>query len=171
MSKQLHFSTKDSQLKMYSPNKQPQSVMFVCLGNIIRSPLCEGLFRKLTKSQIKVDSSAVTTYNIGEKPALNAQIIAKENRFDISNHISKKITKKDFITYELIVSLEPQVTLMLNKIKPKNFNGKIIELIKGTKVKNPYNMPYDCFQEMYKQIEEGITNLIETYFKEYQIKS
>lgn len=168
MSRQLLFLTKDSQLKMYSPKKQPQSVMFVCLGNIIRSPLCEGLFRKLTRNQIKVSSSAATTYNIGESPALNAQKIAKENHFDISLNISKMITKKDFMNYELIVSLEPQVTKILNKMKPKNFNGEIIELIKGTKVQNPFNMPYECFQTMYRQIESGVLKLIDTYFKEFQ---
>ena len=158
---------KDGNVALASPKTNPQSVMFVCLGNIIRSPLCEGLFRKLTNGQIKVNSSAVTSYNLNEHPAFYSQEIARSNGFDISSHISKMITKDDFQSYDLIVSLEPYVTHILEKRKPPNFNGKIIELLKGTRVQNPYGMPKECFVSMYNQIETGINLLIKNYFPEY----
>lgn len=168
----LNFSS-TGQLMSVDPHKNPQSVMFVCLGNIIRSPLSEGLFRKIvesssdnlsSKNKIFVDSSAVGNYDLGKPPVDFSQQIALENGFDISNHISKLITKNDFFKFDLIVSLDPSVFAKLNKIKPPNSKSKIIELIPKKYVLNPYNMPRNMFDKMYKEISFGVLELIKKYF-------
>ena len=95
----LNFSS-TGQLTSVDPHKTPHSVMFVCLGNIIRSPLSEGLFRKIVNNyadqsnnnKILVDSSAVGSYDLGQHPVDFSQQIALENGFDISKHVSKLIT-------------------------------------------------------------------------------
>lgn len=172
----LNFSS-NGQLENLDPHKHPQSVMFVCLGNIIRSPLSEGLFRKiinksndakcLSKERIHVDSSAVGNYDLGKHPVDFSQQIALENGFDISKHVSKLITKNDFYNFDLIVSLDPSVFSRLQKMKPADSKAQIIELIPNKYVLNPYGLPRPMFDKMYKEISYGIIELVKKYFPDF----
>lgn len=168
----LNFSS-TGQLKNVDPHQNPHSVMFVCLGNIIRSPLSEGLFRKIVNmsrqqtkdiEKIHVDSSAVGNYDLGKHPVDFSQQIALENGFDISNHVSKLITKNDFHNFDLIVSLDPSVFSKLQKMKPPNSKSKLIELIPNKYVLNPYGLQRSMFDKMYKEISFGVLELIKKYF-------
>ncbi|OHS97682.1 Low molecular weight phosphotyrosine protein phosphatase [Tritrichomonas foetus] len=162
----LNFSPKGD-IEAADPHVKPQSVMFVCLGNIIRSPLCEGLFRHLTNNQIFVDSSAVGSHDLGKHPAVFSQEIALENGFDISNHVSKLIKAKDFDVFDIIVSLDPSVFEKLRKMKPPNSKAKVIELIPRKYVLNPYLQGKRSFYKMFSEVKEGVNSLVINYFPEY----
>ena len=143
---------------------QPQyakSVMFVCLGNIIRSPLCEGLLKTLVHG-IKVDSSAVTTDDIDQSPHKHSRRIAKEHGFDISNHISKLIRDEDFYNFDLIVSLEGYVGRELKYIQPKGSPARIVPFA-SYDISNPWCNPYKDFVTMYAEIEKEMQTFIKTY--------
>lgn len=169
----LDFS-KNGSITTRDPHKRPRSIMFVCQGNIIRSPLIEGYFRKIVNSynsgtgflEITLDSSAVDSYNLEENPADYSQQIAIENGFDISKHVSKLITKKDFQKFDLIVSLDPYVFAKLQKLKPANAAAKVIELLPGKYVTNPYMRPRADFDRMFEEIQIGVSQLIKNYFPE-----
>ena len=145
------------------------SVMFVCLGNIIRSPICEGLLRYRTNN-IVVDSSAVTEDDLNCRPHKHAQRIAKEHGFNISNHISKLITNDDFYKFDLVVGLEDYVVRCLNRMKPKDSKALVVKFAPFN-VFNPWCNPYADFVEMYAQIEEGMKMLIQNYINPANVRS
>ena len=144
-----------------------KSVLFVCLGNIIRSPTCEGLFRKLTKGKYRVDSAAVTDDDLHQHPHKLAIRISKEHGFDISNHISRLITDEDFQNFDIIVSLESYVQRCLHRLKKRIPSSKAqVVPFTDCDVLNPWMGNYQDFVEMYSVIESSMNNFIKKYFPE-----
>lgn len=87
------------------------AILFVCLGNICRSPLAEGVMRNYLKTvsqqdMITVDSAGTSNYHIGESPHSEGQKCAKKHGFDISKHHARQVTKKDFEQFDLIVGMD-----------------------------------------------------------------
>jgi protein-tyrosine phosphatase len=145
---------------MFPFRTSPPSILFVCLGNYIRSPVCEGLLRTLVDPAVVVDSAAVTYNDIGKKPHKHAQEIARVHDFDISTHISRIITKEDFDRFDVIVSLEPSVQRAINSRKPAKCKARIVEFVPRRVIRNPWASPYREFEVMYGQIEAGMTKFI-----------
>ena len=86
-------------------------VLFVCLGNICRSPLAEGVMRNYLRNahpsvEIRVDSAATSDYHTGEKPHSGGQKCAKRHGIDISSHRARRVTAKDFDTFDLILAMD-----------------------------------------------------------------
>ncbi|OHT16343.1 low molecular weight phosphotyrosine protein phosphatase [Tritrichomonas foetus] len=144
------------------------SVLFVCLGNVIRSPVCEGLLRHLVNN-VKVDSAAVTEDDINCHPNKFSQRIAREHGYDISSHISRLVTKKDFQDFDLIVSLEEYVFELLEDMKPANSHAKVVRFAPYD-IDNPWWNPYEDFVVMYKQIEKEMDVFIRNYINPANIK-
>lgn len=136
------------------------SVMFVCLGNIIRSPTCEGLLRSLVTDNVFVDSSAVTTDDIGQHPHKHAQRVCKEHGFNISSHVSKLIRDEDFAKFDLIVSLEEYVFRCLKRMEPKNAKGKVVRF-SSIDISNPWYGNKKDFDEMYSEIEKEMKTFVQ----------
>lgn len=87
------------------------AVLFVCLGNICRSPLAEGVMRHYLRTTnqlgaVTVDSAATSNYHTGENPHSGGQKCARNHGFDISKHRARQVTKKDFDTYDLIIAMD-----------------------------------------------------------------
>jgi protein-tyrosine phosphatase len=142
------------------PSVTAPSVLFVCLGNYIRSPVCEGLLRKLVRPEVIIDSAAVTNDDIGSRPHQHAQKISQLHGFDISSHVSRLIRKDDFNRFDIIVSLEPSVQRSLLSQKPANSNARIVEFVPGGRIRNPWAAPYSEFELMYGEIEKGMADFI-----------
>ncbi|OHS99425.1 Low molecular weight phosphotyrosine protein phosphatase [Tritrichomonas foetus] len=148
---------------------KPKSILFVCIGNVIRSPFCEGLFIKIMKDigydqNITCSSAAIGAKDIGRKPRRGAIKLAKTEGFDISNHKSRKITKKDFLTFNLIVSLEPPVYNALLQVKPIESKAEIVEFIPKIAVINPYSGLMKDYKMMHEQITKGMPIFIRKHF-------
>ncbi len=87
------------------------AILFVCLGNICRSPLAEGVMRNYLKmttqpNNVTVDSAATSNYHTGESPHSGGQRCAKKHGFDISRHRARQVTKKDFDQFDLIIGMD-----------------------------------------------------------------
>ncbi|MCS7210805.1 MAG: low molecular weight phosphotyrosine protein phosphatase, partial [Chloroherpetonaceae bacterium] len=94
-----------------TPLPNPLRILFVCLGNICRSPSAEGVFRKqLEQAQllhlVEVDSAGTASYHIGEPADRRAEDAAARRGIDISAHRARQIHRKDFDTYHLIVAMD-----------------------------------------------------------------
>lgn len=90
------------------------AILFVCLGNICRSPLAEGVMKNYLKTTsqldtITVDSAATSNYHTGENPHSGGQRCAKKHGFDISRHRARQVTKKDFDQFDLIIGMDRYV--------------------------------------------------------------
>ena len=78
-------------------------ILMVCLGNICRSPLAEGILSsKISKMKVTVDSAGTAGYHIGSKPDPRAIDIAKKNNIDISTLRARKFERSDFINFDKI---------------------------------------------------------------------
>ena len=141
-------------------SKKPR-VLFVCLGNIIRSPLCEGMLRHKYGNKVIVDSAACTSDDLDSHPMREAQIVAKKHGFDISSHVSRLVKKSDFENFDLIVSLERYVFHCLDRMKPKKSTAEIVEFAPGVDIINPWYESLERFNQMYDQIEKYFPEFIE----------
>lgn len=114
------------------------NLLFVCLGNICRSPLADGIMRDLVKKNNlnwKVDSAGTANYHVGEHPDTRAQKIAKKFGVDISGLVGRQFTTNDFDEFDHIFAMDAQnyqdilklarnetdkakVELFLNRLEP-----------------------------------------------------
>ena len=81
----------------------------VCLGNICRSPLAEGILQsKLDANFFSVDSAGTAAYHIGELPDQRSIAVAKKYGIDISNQRARKFDIKDFIEFDVIYAMDKE---------------------------------------------------------------
>tara|TARA_B100000925_G_scaffold259727_1_gene215455 strand:+ start:92 stop:541 length:450 start_codon:yes stop_codon:yes gene_type:complete len=82
-------------------------ILMVCLGNICRSPLAEGILSsKISKMKVTVDSAGTAGYHVGSKPDPRAIDIAKKNNIDISSLRARKFERSDFINFDKIYVMD-----------------------------------------------------------------
>jgi len=92
-------------------NKEKISVLFVCMGNICRSPTAEGYFRHIIKEaglteQIKTDSAGTHAYHIGSPPDDRAQIAASKRGIDLSSLRGRKVESHDFDRFDYVLAMD-----------------------------------------------------------------
>ena len=92
-------------------NKEKLSVLFVCMGNICRSPTAEGVFRKLVADagldqRIHVDSAGTHAYHSDEPPDRRAQAAAARRGFEMSTLRARRVTDDDFDVFDLILAMD-----------------------------------------------------------------
>lgn len=90
---------------------KPVSVLFVCTGNICRSPTAEAVFRKLAadagmSDAVRVDSAGTHGYHVGEPPDPRAQDAAAERGYDLSALRARRVERSDFQRFDLIVAMD-----------------------------------------------------------------
>ncbi|EIA08919.1 low molecular weight protein-tyrosine-phosphatase [Flavobacterium frigoris] len=85
----------------------PVKILMVCLGNICRSPLAEGIMAsKLPKDKFSVDSAGTGSWHIGHAPDSRSIATAKKNKLDISNQKGRQFSSTDFETYDYIYVMD-----------------------------------------------------------------
>jgi len=141
-----------------------KSIIFVCLGNICRSPLAEELAKKYAKEykiELKIDSAGTGNWHEGESPCPDSIKIAKQNGLDISNQRARQVKLKDFDTFDLIVGLDDNNVRDLKKLGCKNilklgdFGGE------GQDVPDPYFFEgFEGFDKVFYMIDTCVKNLI-----------
>lgn len=145
----------------------------VCLGNICRSPLAEGILQKKAKEAAlnwTIDSAGTNGYNIGEAPHHLSQKVAKCNGVDISGQFSRKFIAKDFEQYDIIYVMAQDVLNDIKNISGPAFDpGKIKFFLderypgKSMDVPDPWYGDEDGYHEVYKLIDETCDAIIKNY--------
>jgi protein-tyrosine phosphatase len=138
-------------------------ILMVCLGNICRSPLAEGILQfKVDATKVQVDSAAMEGYHIGELPDKRSIKVAGENLIDITDQKARLFTIKDFENYDLIYAMDK---LVFNKIIEKaptaKDKDKVMLLLnevfpgEGLDVPDPYHDSIYAFRNVYRMIDEA----------------
>jgi protein-tyrosine phosphatase len=100
-------------------------VLFVCLGNICRSPTAEGVLRHLAATEVPllaldVDSAGTADYHIGAPPDLRSQRAALRRGIDISGLRARQVSKDDFERFDLILAMDRDNLRELQALKPRD---------------------------------------------------
>ena len=144
------------------------SVLFVCLGNICRSPLAEAAFRREVERaglDVRVDSAGTGTWNLGKAPDPRSQTVARREGLDISERRARQVTLDDFDRFDEIVALDPQNLHDLEAIRPVEAKAKLSLLLdhaagrEGQAVADPYRGDAMAFDASWADIEAGVRGL------------
>ncbi len=146
-------------------------ILMVCLGNICRSPLAEGILQSKVSADVKVDSAGTAAYHVGELPDSRSIAVAKKYGIDLTNQRARKFTVNDFDTFDLIYAMDESnyqdiLTLARNteeKLKVKLILNEV-DLNSNQSVPDPYYGGNNGFENVYQLLDEAcqiIANKIE----------
>jgi protein-tyrosine phosphatase len=107
-----------------------QAVLFVCLGNICRSPTAEGVFRQLLAREspelrVQVDSAGTADYHVGNPPDLRSQRAALARGIDLSGLRARQIAPDDFARFDLILAMDGDNLRELQAMRPKRAPARL----------------------------------------------
>jgi protein-tyrosine phosphatase len=136
-------------------------VLMVCLGNICRSPLAEGILQaKLPKNYI-VDSAGTANYHVGTAPDKRSVVTAKKFGVDISQQKCRQISKADFETFDYIYVMDTSNYKNVLAIAPNEKAKQKVKVIlnelhpdKNLEVPDPYYGDLQGFEDVYKMLDE-----------------
>jgi protein-tyrosine phosphatase len=162
-----------SEENMKAENKKsgPKRLLFVCTGNICRSPTAEGVLRKYAQDQgleaeIVIDSAATHDYHPGSPPDPRTIAIARERGYDLSSLRARKVTLKDFEDFDLLFAMDQSHARFLKDMAPAGQEHKIALLLEYAEhpsqkdVPDPYYHDLKKFTEVIELIENITPNLV-----------
>ena len=144
------------------------SVLFVCLGNICRSPLAEAAFReeaRRLKLDVVVDSAGTGGWHIGEPPDPRAQAVARRNGVNISSLRGRQVKPGDFRRFTHIVALDEDNLANLRRLAPADATAELsllmdhVEGREGRPVADPYFGDDDGFDLTWADVTAGARGL------------
>jgi protein-tyrosine phosphatase len=144
------------------------AVLFVCLGNICRSPLAEAAFRAEAERlglDVEIDSAGTGDWHIGYPPDRRAAAVALRNGIDISNLRARQVTPEDFRWFDHIVALDAQNLADLKGLQPSDGKAELSLLLdhvegrQGQAVADPYYGEEEHFDLAWNDVAEGAKGL------------
>lgn len=148
-------------------------ILMVCLGNICRSPLAEGILQdKARKAGLdwKVESAGTESYHIGEPPHRLSQKVARLNGIEICDQRARRFTVKDFDEYDKIYALAGDVLSEMKHIAGKKFDANKADLLlnelnpgENLDVPDPFYGTEPGYHDVFKLLDEVCTMIIQKY--------
>lgn len=147
-------------------------VMFVCLGNICRSPTAHGVFRDLVQRSnlqdaIEVDSSGTGDWHIGHAPDSRASAEAQRRGFEISDLRAMQVTGQHFFEYDYVLAMDNKNLADLKAMQPSNSKAVVTLFLEfasdldETEVPDPYYGGDEGFARVFDMIENASEGLLE----------
>ncbi len=146
-------------------------VLFVCMGNICRSPTAHGVFRKLVVeadlgSVIEIDSAGTHGYHIGEPPDARARQTALERGIDIGDLRARRAEPEDFLHYDYVLAMDRDNFERLSRICPPGMERKLMLLmdfapdLRVRDVPDPYYGGQQGFDQVFDMVEAAARGLL-----------
>lgn len=141
----------------------------VCLGNICRSPLAEGILRSKTDPAfIQIDSAGTGAWHVGQQPDERSVAVAKKNGIDISTQRARQFTQQDFMDFDLIYAMDRSNYKLITELAPNEEAKKKVKLILSeiengavSEVPDPYYGGNDGFNYVFDLLDNACTKIAE----------
>lgn len=138
-------------------------ILMVCLGNICRSPLAEGILSsKLPSNKFKVDSAGTAGYHIGSKPDVRSIKVAEKNGIDITYQRGRQFNVNDFNKFDLIYAMDFSVYKDIIDLAPDEISKSKVKMIldevfpgENIDVPDPYYGSDFGFESVYKMLDQA----------------
>ncbi len=138
-------------------------ILMVCLGNICRSPLAEGILQsKVHPNKVQVDSAGTAAYHVGELPDVRSIKVAKKYGIDLSSQRARKFTVLDFDNFDLIYAMDSSNYQNILSIARNASDAQKVQLILNeidanadAEVPDPYYGGNDGFENVYSMLDEA----------------
>lgn len=151
-------------------------ILFVCTGNICRSPTAEGVFRTMVRDAsiehlVSIDSAGTHGYHIGEAPDARAQAAARKRNIDISMLRARQVAQEDFRDFDLILAMDWENLAALQQTSPRQFQHKLMLLMRfatdneEATVPDPYYGGPEGFDKVISYVSDACTGLIDVVKK------
>ena len=147
------------------------SVLFVCMGNICRSPTAEGVFRRHVAEAglddlFEIDSAGTHAYHVGEPPDRRAQEAATRRGFSLADIRARRVAAGDFERFHHIIAMDEDNLVMLHEQADATYREKIrlfLEFGSGpeTEVPDPYYGGATGFERVLDLVEDASRGLLE----------
>ena len=158
------------------------NILFVCLGNICRSPLAEGIFQNLVDNkklsgQIFCDSAGTSGWHIGEPPDRRSEAIANQHGLTL-NHSGRQLDKEDFQNYDYIIAMDKHnLEDIKNSSGFESFDSSRLFLMrkfdaegKGKDVPDPYFGGPEGFENVYQMLDRSCKKFLEYLQENHQLR-
>ena len=149
-------------------------ILMVCLGNICRSPIAEGILRQKLKEkniyQVQTDSAGTASYHVGESPDSRMQATAIKNGVDISDLRARQFEQADFDEFDIIYAMDESNYNNIMSLARNNEDVQKIKMILdellpngGLEVPDPYYGGDEGFQNVFDLLDEAMEIVIQKY--------
>lgn len=158
--------------------KEKVSVLFICMGNICRSPTAEGVFRHLVQKEgldhwIQTDSAGTHSYHVGNEPDHRAQQTALSRGIDLSDLRARKAISDDFNQFDYLLAMDNDNYQILEQICPEGLESKLKLFLDftneftETEVPDPYYGGDKGFEHVFDLVESASRGLLDDIKKRY----
>lgn len=146
-------------------------VLFVCLGNICRSPLAEGVFRSLVEEaglsdKFEIDSAGTGSWHVGERPDSRAAMVAREHGVELDCR-ARQVTAKDFHDFDYVIAMDRENLRALERMASSSAGDAEVHLLReydpdpeGEEVPDPYYGGVSGFENVYQIVTRSCEGLL-----------
>ena len=150
-----------------------RSVLFVCMGNICRSPTAEGVFRTLVEQadrskEFEIDSAGTHAYHVGEPPDMRSQEYALRRGVDLSRQRARQVCDEDFVRFDVILAMDHDNLRLLQRQCPAQYQHKLKLMMSFAShspsdvVPDPYYGGGRGFDTVLDYLEDAAQGLLQT---------
>jgi len=154
----------------------PRRVLFVCMGNICRSPTAEGVTRALAEKKgvaamFEFDSAGTHGYHIGNPPDARARAAAAQRGYDLSQLKARQVNEFDFVRFDRILAMDRDNLELLRQACPREHHAKLGLFLEyasqstSVEVPDPYYGGPEGFERVLDMIEDAADGLLEQFAK------
>lgn len=138
------------------------AVLFVCLGNICRSPMADGMLREKARAlglpNLEVDSAGTAAHHVGEPADPRTVAVLRRHGADFP-HVARQVTQADFHRFDLLLALDGANLAALRRLAPAGLEGRIarvLDPVGGGDVPDPWTEGPEAFQRTWDLLEPAV---------------
>ena len=145
-------------------------ILMVCLGNICRSPLAQGIMENYAPNDWHIDSAGTSGWHATERPDTRSILIAKERGITIDQQRSRQVTVEDFEVFDIIFAMDSSNhSNLIQRAPDESAKNKVLLLLneaypgENRQVPDPYTGGQEGFSHVYELLEEAIQSFLRVH--------